>query len=286
MIIFYYNKVQKDHTRLINHLYNSYRGEKLLEPTSTFGRNARLNMKASAILFAGIIRGEGLIYKWCMENKKRFFYLDHAYLERGYRPRSPGSEWFRITDTGFTWNKFENKQFDRWDRFFAKKYPIQPWRANNGQDILVLPPSLATKYLFTSAETWTDQILRKLKEVTDRKIIVREKPNQPIINDRNHVIDRVIYEHANNIYKELQNTHCVVTYNSAVPVEATILGIPCYSSPQGSSFPINIDIDNIDKPTEPNREAWLHQLIHHQYNTDEMINGEVWRLLLGESRKL
>lgn len=284
MIIFYYNKVQQDHTRLINHLYSSYRGEKLLEPTSNFGRNARLNSKSKAIVFAGIIRGEGLIYKWCVANNKRFFYLDHAYLERGYKPRSPGSEWFRITDSEFVWNKYKKESSARWERFFKSKYEIQPWRSNNGQNILVLPPSLATKYIFTNAEIWTDQILRKIKEVTDRKIIVREKPNQPVINDRNHVTDRVSYQHAYNVYEELKNTHCVVTYNSAVPVEATIMGIPCYSSLQGSAFPINIDINHIENPNEPNREVWLHQLVHHQYNTDEMINGEVWRLLLGESR--
>jgi hypothetical protein len=64
MIVFYFNKSQPHHVRLIHQMFASCTVDKLILPTESFGRNARINQKAQAIVFAGMIRGEGLIYKW------------------------------------------------------------------------------------------------------------------------------------------------------------------------------------------------------------------------------
>ena len=123
MLIFYKNPRQNRHERLIEILYNSCPYEKKLYTTDKFGANARLNQRASGLVFAGMIRGEGLIYKWCKQNRKRFFYLDHAYLNRGYNMGDPDNEWFRVTDSDFLWNKMEHKTSERWDQYFAEKHP-------------------------------------------------------------------------------------------------------------------------------------------------------------------
>ena len=73
---------------------------------------------AKCIMFAGIIRGEGNIYQYCIRNNKRFLYMDHAYINRGYSP-NPEEEWMRITDSRFSWNVFEERTPDRFNNFFA-----------------------------------------------------------------------------------------------------------------------------------------------------------------------
>ena len=287
MIVFYFNKKQSEHTRLITNLYNSYTGQKLIEPTTNFQRNARINYKASALFFAGIIRGEGLIYKWCVGNKKRFFYLDHAYLGRGYNVNDSDNEWMRITDSDFTWNKFESRPSDRWDCFFKKNYPLEPWNVHKGENILILPPSLATKFLFPESEKWLTQTISLIGQYTNKNIVVREKPLQMNIFSNNQIVEKVKYNYEKNIYAELKDAHCVITYNSAVPVEATILGIPVITSPKAAAYPVSLSVENIEQINqEPKRQEWLHQLVYHQYNTREMIDGSIWPLLLNGNKKI
>lgn len=278
--IFYYNREQKHHTRLIKALHSSCPGLKTLFETRDFTRNVRLNQRADHVVFAGMIRGEGNIYKWCRDNNKRFFYLDHAYLERGYNQYNPASEWMRITDSAFTWNKLEVRDGTRWNKHFAAKHQLRPWNSNQDKpNILVLPPSIATQFLFPESSNWLNQMSRKLASVTKKNIVVREKPMQPVLDVRNQIVDRVRYDHALTIEEELDQAAAVVTFNSAVAVEAIIRGIPVIGHATAACAPMNTDMDKLEDAPEPPREAWLHQLVHHQYRTDEIINGTVWKML-------
>lgn len=287
IILFYYNRDQTHHTRLIKTLHSSYTGLKSLFETRDFTRNARLNQRADCIVFAGMIRGEGNIFKWCQNNNKKFFYLDHAYLDRGYKQNAPTEEWMRITDSAFAWNGFETKDDTRWKNFFAKKHVLRPWNQNQDKpNILVLPPSLATQFLFPESSNWLDQTLRVLRNKTKKNVVVREKPMQPKLDTRNKIIDRVKYNHPLSIEQELDQAAAVITFNSAVAVEATIRGIPVIGHSSAACAPMNFDLDMIDNPPEPRREAWLNQLVYHQFRTQEMKDGSIWPLLLEGNARL
>lgn len=283
MLIFYKNPKQNRHERLIETLYKSCPYDKKIFTTDTFNANARLNQRASAIVFAGMIRGDGLIYKWCKQNNKRFFYLDHAYLERGYNTGNPSNEWFRITDSDFLWNKMEHRTAERYNDFFVPKYLLKPWRTT-GQNILVLPPSEATKYIFPKTKLWLDHTLRVIKKYTDKPVVVREKPTQHIISPSNQIIKPLKFTHTNTIEQELENAWAVVTYNSAVTVQATIEGIPVICDQNNAAAPITNQLHNIDKPVFVDREPWLHQLVYHQFRTIEMMNGAVWQMLIPDGK--
>ena len=49
---------------------------------------------------------------------------------------------------------------------------------------------------------------------------------QPVLDSRNKIIDRMKYNHPLSIEQELDQAAAVITFNSAVAVEATIRGIP------------------------------------------------------------
>jgi len=279
LLIFYKNPKQNRHERLIEILYNSCPYEKKLYSTDKFGANARLNQRAAGIVFAGMIRGEGLIYKWCKQNRKRFFYLDHAYLNRGYNLNDPENEWFRITDSDFLWNKMEHKTADRWNQYFNFDYPLKPWRLR-GRNILVLPPSQATQYIFPKSKLWLDHNLRLIQKYTDKPIVVREKPTQQIIGTNNQIIKPLKFDHAKTIEQELEDAYAVVTYNSGVTVQAAIDGIPIICDQNNAAAPITSKIEEINSPMFGEREQWLYQLVHHQYRTKEMMDGSVWQWLI------
>lgn len=280
MILFYLNNKNQKQARFIRYLFRSYTGQKHIQPTSRFFDNVKLNQQAKWIVFAGILRGDGLIYSYCRDNNKNFLYIDHAYLERGYNSSHEDTEWMRITPNNTSWNYFQQESNDRWDEFFGKKYALSSWKQNNGKNILILPPSEATKMLFPDSIEWMKSTIEEIKRKTSAPIVIREKPDQPIINNlTNQIIDRKKFTHENNIEKEMLNAKCIVTFNSAVPVLGTVLGIPCYCSPRAAAYPMNINLDYIDNAPEPNRQLWLNQLAYHQYRTVEMKNGKVWQLL-------
>lgn len=284
MMLFYFNPEQNNHRRLIEALYNSYPGRKNLFPTTSFARNQRFNTIADYIVFAGMIRGEGNIYKWCVSNNKRFFYVDHAYIDRGYRAGNSELEWMRITDSNFVWNKLERRSDDRWNRFFAARYPLEVWNKNKRKpNILILPPSSATKWLFPESATWLETTLKHASSYSDKNIVIREKPKQPLIDASNKVIGRVLEseETVRPIEMDLNDASLVVTYNSAVTVQAVVMGIPVISSPNSVASSVSIPWEVVNDPYEPPRKAWLDQLAYHQFKTAEMMDGTAWRMLLG-----
>lgn len=284
MIAFYHNFRQTNHVRILNHLFKSCPiQEKMNYPTRDWGKNVRINQKADIIVFAGIIRGEGNIYKWCVDRGKRFFYVDHAYLDRGYNydGNDPANEWMRITDSKFSWNRWDNRAEDRWEEFFAARHgKLSPWMSNKkAKNVLILPPSLATQYLFPDSVSWLEQITRLVKRNTDRPIVIREKPLQTRLDANNEVINVERHDNGKTIEQDLEDAYCVMTYNSAVAVQSIMRGIPTFSHNNGCGAPVSFKISEIDNPPEPDRQGWLNQLVYHQFNTAEMIDGTVWNML-------
>lgn len=280
MIIFYINNKNQQQARIIRNLYRSCTEPKHLQATSRFDPNNRLHEKAKLIVFAGYLRGDGLIYRYCRDNNKNFLYVDHAYLNRNYNSSNPKNEWMRLTHNAFTWNRNENESNERWNEHFAQTYSLSPWNQNFGKNILVLPPSEATKFLFPDSVSWMKQTLDDIAKRTTAPIRIREKPLQVVVDPgTNDVIRGYNVKHEQNIEAEMLNAKCIVTFNSAVPVLGTILGIPCYTSPHAAAHPMSIDLNYLNHPPEPARQDWLNQLVYHQFTSHEMQTGKVWKLL-------
>lgn len=278
--MFYLNQQSQSQSRFIRALYKSYTGIKLLQSTNKFLENEKINESASMFVFAGMLRGEGLIYRYCQTNKKPFLYVDHAYIERGYNLSLPHKEWMRVTPNAFTWAQNIPESGDRWEKYFEQKYPLRAWNSYGGKKILVLPPSEATKFLFPESVDWMNETLEKIAKVSNAEIRVREKPKQPTVDPvTNQVTGRLDITHTRTIEGDMASAKCIITFNSAVPVMGTILGIPCYCSPHAAAYPMNIDLNNIDNPPEPDRINWLKQLVYHQYRTPELIDGTFWNMI-------
>jgi len=82
----------------------------------------------------------------------------------------------------------------------------------------------------------------------------------------------------------LEDAFAVVTYNSGVTVQATLEGIPIICDQNNAASPISNRIEEINSPVFGPREQWLHQLVHHQYRTREMMDGTVWQMLIPDGK--
>lgn len=127
-----------------------------------------------------------------------------------------------------------------------------------------------------SMEQWITETVAKIKNYSDRKIIVRPHPRSPI---RLNAIDGVTVEIPRKIpnsYDDFDinyNFHCVINHNSGPAVQAAIAGIPIICDPSSLAAPISEKWENLENPTLPDRQDWFLKLCHTEWTLPELAEG-------------
>jgi hypothetical protein len=204
----------------------------------------------------GVLRQSDRILAQAKAQMMYFFYIDHAYFNRGH------GKSYRITR-----NRYEAGPVRKCppDRLAQLAIEVQPWQTS-GREIIVCPP---TDYFMEAhgCSDWLDTTLAKLSGITDRPITIREKP-QP-------------GETAIPLKAALKTAHALVTHSSNVAIEAACLGTPVFVNPASAAAPVGLtDLSRIETPVYPDREPWLAHLAYNQFSINEIRTNTAWRLLL------
>lgn len=211
----------------------------------------------------GVLRDSDRIIAQAKDQSLYFFYIDHAYFDRGHG-RS-----YRITRNGYEAGAIRHCPNDRVDDLGIE---IRPWR-KSGNEVIVCPP---TDYFMQAhgCPDWLATTLATLKSVTDRPIIVRKKPKGG--------------EAAVPLRTALETAHALVTHSSNVAIEAVCLGTPVFVAPTSAAAPVGrTDLAQLEDPVCPERDAWLAHLAYSQYSFEEIEDGRAWKMLLElEEREL
>ena len=241
------------------------------------------------IITLGILRGTGHLLQEAAKKNIERYYIDHAYFQPGY----DGDCWLRISRNKHTINYIKDVSGYRWDNFFSSKYNILPWKSfdQNRKQILIIPPTNAISWYFNE-QKWKENILNYLKKVLNKEnfknIKVREKPNEPIVDEygnylgikQNSEFDSVPLE------EDLNNSCLVIAYNSQVALDATLRGIPVIVNKHNSCFGISFKFSDLEKglenpvfDVEPDRLSLCKWLSYCQYSLKEIKNGFAWKTI-------
>lgn len=211
----------------------------------------------------GILRGTGEIIKECEKVGRTYWHLDHGYFNSGHF-----EGYYRVTKNGQQYIKSGEYSSDRWDK---QNIELQPWK-KEGSHIVLCPLSRhVAHYLGIDSHKWLKETEAKLKENTDREIVI--KPKDDVMS----------------LEQVLHGAHAIVAYNSNALVDAIILGIPGFSTAPftalpSSTYPLgNTSLDNIENPEYRDREQWVYNLAYQQFTLNEMRTGEAWRILNEET---
>ena len=204
----------------------------------------------------GVLRESDRILAQAKAQSLYFFYIDHAYFNRGH------GRTYRITR-----NRYEAGPVRKCptDRLSEMEIETLPWR-RSGRDIIVCPP---TEYFMQAHDCadWLESTLEKLRSVTDRPIVLRAKPKPG--------------ETVVPLPEALQTAHALVTHSSNVAIEAACLGTPVFVAPASAAMPIGrTDLSEIEAPVYPDRTEWLAHLAYNQFSFEEIADGRAWRMLL------
>jgi hypothetical protein len=229
------------------------------------------------IVVFGILRGTEELLWYCKEYKIDFYYIDHAYFFKTKHKNHMffGDRIYRITKNLENLNYLTNEKFIHSDKERARNNKrigslnilSHEQRISKGHEILLCPPSefVCRYYKLSSPEEWTKNKIEEIKKYTDRPIIVRNKKNEtPLETD-------------------LSKTHCIVTYQSTVAIEAIIKGIPSICDEVSPCLPVSeTNISKIEKPFVPDEELlhnWIHSLLNNQFSMKEIRNGKAFEMI-------
>ena len=126
-----------------------------------------------------------------------------------------------------------------------------------------------------SMAKWAQDMVYKIREYSQRKIIIRPHPRSPFRVD----IPSATMSHPVKIagsYDDFDidyNYHCVVNFNSGPALQAALNGTPVVCDRTSLAAEISEKIENIENPVLLDREDWFLKLCHSEWTVEEISAG-------------
>jgi hypothetical protein len=133
---------------------------------------------------------------------------------------------------------------------------------------------------------WLTETARKIRQYSDKPIVIRPHPRQRISNIPGCVIESprpIPGTYDSFDYNQcLKTTWAVINHNSGPGSQAIINGVPAFVGASSLAAPVaNLDLTQIENPLRPDRTQWIEQLAHTEWTTAEIESGvPLQRLLL------
>lgn len=203
-----------------------------------------------------------LIMEW-QSVGRTWCYWDRGYMRRVFATDLPvGSDggYYRWHLNAFQMMRIDDVPDDRW---WAAKTDLWPW-TSHGRHIVVAEPS-PTYCRFHGIESWTKETVARLKGLTDRPLVVRDKEMQRF---------------GRKLHQDLAGAHALVTHGSNAAVEAAVMGCPVFVDPSSAAALVGrTDLEGIEEPVYPDRFPWVKSLCYSQFCERELVDGTLWRML-------
>ena len=268
------DRVRKKVDKFLDFIYKS-------SPKNEYLKSDTIDVSnKSPRVFRGITRMPTI--KQCIDSNIDFYYID-----TGYMGCYPVKKWQRFTKNNLQVRDHLNyKQLDFLTdvKVLKKRFKditnidydnYKPKRPVEGESILIIPPSLNTirglkvmKHMDFDQEHYINFISKEIRKYTDKKIIVRQKPNRK---------ERTLNGKTLSSQLKKDKVHCLVAYNSIAAFEAIQEGYPAITlGPNCANFLAKTELNDIEKPyfadDDKIREHSLY-LSACQFNIEEFRNG-------------
>jgi len=217
--------------------------------------------------------------------------------------------------TRFGWNSYkwtagnfnnENAPRDRWNRFEKiTGIKFKDWNSP-GDNILIMGQKEGDSALnsmyeqgFKNSYEWMWKVIKKIRKHSDRPIVIRphprgmEKKGLPKFKEflEENKIANVKFsvsvtpggnQGGAGLEYDLDNSYCVVTFNSNSAIEAVIKGIPVFSLDDGCmAYPIShTDLSQIENlKYDINLDDWQNKIAYTIWNKEDVQTGRTWEHL-------
>ncbi len=131
-----------------------------------------------------------------------------------------------------------------------------------------------------SIESWVVEQCQRLRAVTDRPIVVRPHPRSALNwTESVSLPPDVVVEQPQKIentydsYNLAFDCHAMVNYNSGPGIQAALAGTRPIVDSSSLAYPVSININDIERPYDIDRDRWLVEICHTEYTIKEIQQG-------------
>ncbi len=239
------------------------------KPTST--DNFIYESSTDPIVLRGILKHK--IMKRCWKDGRTFYYIDTGYFGNERTASNPNGwkYWHRIVKNDLQHGEIIPRPDDRFKKF---NKTFTPWKKGGRKILVAAPDDKPCKFYGVTKDQWVAETVAKIKEYTDRPVVVRERAPKRI--------DRIATD---TLQQALDNdVFALVTFNSVAAIESVFYGIPAFTlAPANAASPVALqDLAKINEPYYPDKDklyAWGCHLAYGQFHTSELKSGEAKQLL-------
>ena len=216
----------------------------------------------------------------CWETGRPFYYIDNGYMGNLDKKK----RWYRVVKNNVQhtvvplFNGGKKWPLDRFQEVcriapYMNYLGQKPRTTQNGAILIVTPSEKPCAFYKITRDEWLEETINKIKQYTDRPILIRDKGLRPDRIKNNSVAMQC----------KRQGIHSVVTYQSMAALEAIHYGIPAFTmAPCCVDSVANKDLSQIENPKYPSEDNFLNllcYLAYCQYTLPEVASGQAMRFI-------
>lgn len=185
--------------------------------------------------------------------------------ENGYIGRDPGGHQLYALALGHHLGAGEWTE-GKEDRWSPLNVPLRPWR-REGKEVIVLPQRGIGPKGVAMPKGWVDDVVSRLKRVTDRPVRVRFHPGASRTDP----------------WEDLHDAWCALTWASGAGIKALAHGVPVFHELPSwiGKLAARFGIQDLESPFLGDRLPMFRRLSYSQWTLAELSSGEPFRRLLG-----
>lgn len=232
-----------------------------------------------SVLWRGKMSHNKMIWDSYRKSNKPVIVLESGTLSRG--------KLFRVGLNGINSGSYDYISHREPNRSKKLGVDLLEWKKDDGYILFCTQHHTSNQWKdCPDISEYVIKTIKKIREFTDRKIILRPHPrnriNQSLINN----FKNVEYKMSKNIdgseefYEVLKRTFITVNYSSSPGIESIIKGVPAIVSPLSLAYPMTSTFEDIEVPNYPDRSKWLDFICHTEWSLDELVTGDIQHQLL------
>lgn len=141
-----------------------------------------------------------------------------------------------------------------------------------------------------AVSTWVSETVQKIRQYSNRKIVVRPHPrwNRRLDLGDCQAVEIQQARKISGTYDDFDidyNYHCVVNHNSGPTIQAAIAGIPIVCDSSSLAAPMSNSWNDLEAPRYFDRATWFSKLCHTEWTLDEIAQGIPFSRLRSEIEK-
>jgi hypothetical protein len=223
-----------------------------------------------SVLWAGRMASNQRVYRECRAAGIPVIIIEVGNLFRG-------TTWRICLENINGQGIFANDQGIDQDRPKKLGIALSPYKGTRKEEILIATQHRASLQWEgqPNMQTWVEQTIGKLRQYTERKIVVRPHPRSPVTVSLPNVVMEIPKQVVGS-YDDFDidyHYHCVINHNSGPAVQAVIKGIPIICDSTSLAAPVSNKIENIENLQLLERDDWFVKLCHTEWTVDEIIKG-------------